>query len=126
MSKKVREELQRDHDYVNDIRWRLDRAHRRIDELTVVLAQKTKENKILQDCFESLNIKYELLKKQTKENMNKLKPADLAIAFLELTKNEFKKNYPAPYEYPSEAGRVSQLIEDSINTLKIIKQKEQS
>jgi hypothetical protein len=51
---------------------------------------------------------------------------DVALeGMLEIQKtiNETK---PAPYEFPSADGRVAQLVVDSINTLRIIKKKNEN
>lgn len=51
-------------------------------------------------------------------------PAEFVLGFLELAHDRFKEQYPAPYAWPSEAGRINQLLVDAINTATIIMEKE--
>jgi hypothetical protein len=59
--KQLRKDLQRDADYVKDMRWRLDRANDRINSLILINEQLRRTNKLLDESFESLNQKYLLL-----------------------------------------------------------------
>ena len=48
---------------------------------------------------------------------------DIILEHLYKAKQELIEKYPPPYEFPSNTGRVAQLVEDSINTALIIKKK---
>ena len=48
---------------------------------------------------------------------------DIALEQLTKAKTQIAEQYPPPYDFPSDIGRVAQLVDDSINTAKIIKKK---
>ena len=48
---------------------------------------------------------------------------DIALEQFYKAKQELVEKYPPPYAFPSDTGRVAQLIEDSINAAMIIKRK---
>jgi hypothetical protein len=51
---------------------------------------------------------------------------DILIERLTQAQSEIYELYPPPYEFPSDLGRVTQLVSDSLNTAKIIKSKSAS
>jgi hypothetical protein len=48
---------------------------------------------------------------------------DILLKHINNAQTEFRKNYPPPYNYPSDTGRTAQLISDTINAATIIKNK---
>jgi hypothetical protein len=51
------------------------------------------------------------------------KTVDIALEYLLKAQKEIYEQCPPPYEFPSDNGRVAQLISDAINTATIIKNK---
>lgn len=48
---------------------------------------------------------------------------DMVLEKLKEIQNDILEFNPPPYEYPSDAGRINQLISDTINMAEIIKKK---
>jgi len=48
---------------------------------------------------------------------------DILIERLKQAQTEIYELAPPPYDYPSDMGRITQLISDSLNMAEIIKQK---
>lgn len=127
MNRVTKSELQMDANYLKDVRSRIDRAHDRINELTLERTQLRVRVKLLNEGFDSLNEKYiavckelQVLKGTTMETKTAV---DILIERLKQAQADIYELYPPPYEYPSDLGRVTQLASDSLNMAEIIKRK---
>ena len=59
-----------------------------------------------------------------KENGMKQKTSvDIALEYLKKAQQEIYEQNPPPYSFPSDDGRVAQMLADSINMIEIIKKK---
>jgi hypothetical protein len=125
MRRTTRSELQMDIHYVQSIRDKYERAYDRINTLTLENSQLRARVKLLDDGFESLNEKYIAVCTELKgTDMENKTAIDIALAKLQEAQDEILKLFPPPYAFPSADGRTAQLIADSINTAKLIKNRE--
>jgi len=127
MKRVTKSDLQMDANYVKSIRDRYDRAYDRINELTLERAQLRTRVKLLDEAFEALNEKYITacaeLAALKGTNMEQKTAVDIAIEHLKQAQAEVYALVQPPYEYPSDNGRVAQLLSDSLNMAEIIKLK---
>jgi hypothetical protein len=52
-----------------------------------------------------------------------MNPIELSLTKLRELQEQFYASYPPPYEFPTDAGRIAQVISDAINTIIVIERK---